>query len=388
MLTAIPALLLGGALLLAGPAGPPGAAVLRDGPPAPASSLGRYGAQPPAAPVMARPAGGLTAALQSVLATGAPGAIGLVRHGRRVQQAAAGQARLDPAVPMTPADHFRAGSVTKTFTAVVVLQLAAEHRLGLDDTLDRWLPSVLPYGGQVTVRELLDHTSGIPDYTTALTRLYASQPGSWLWSWTPLQLVGLVAAAPPLFPPGQGWSYSSTNYVLLGMIIQRVTGDSPGAEIQARIIRPLHLAGTSFPADTTALAIPAADGYVPGTGGIPLDVTAWDPSAAGAAGALIATAADLARFYRALLAGRLLPARWLAQMLTTVDAGGFGYGLGIILVRTPCGLAAGHNGLVFGYATDVFTTLDGTRQVVLASNLGTAAGLAAQEAAVAGLLCG
>lgn len=163
---------------------------------------------------------------------------------------------------------------------------------------------------------------------------------------------------------------------LLGMIIQRVTGESPAAQVERRILRPLGLSGTSFPVTATTLPAPAADGYLPAAGGAPADVTAWNPSAGGAAGAMISTVADLARFYRALLGRALLPPAQLAQMLAPVDAGGFGYGLGLIEVQTPGGLAVGHNGLVFGYATDVCSTLDGSRQMVLSSNMDSVAGLA------------
>jgi D-alanyl-D-alanine carboxypeptidase len=344
---------------------------------------------PPAPPAATPPRADLRAALGTIVAAGAPGAIGLVRHGDHTERAAAGAAQAGTGIPMLPGDHVRIGSVTKTFTAVVVLQLVAGHRLRLQDTVNRWLPGALPYGGNVTVGELLNHTSGIPEYMTKVTELYATQSGSWLWHWPPAQLLALVSAEPPLFPPGTRWSYSNTDYILLGMIIQRVTGHSPAEEIEQRILRPLRLQDTSFPADAVTLPAPGAHGYLPGTGTVPVDVTTWNPSAAGAAGAIISTASDLSRFYRALLTGDLLPPAQLTQMLTTVDiGGGAGYGLGVIELPTPCGPAIGHNGAVFGYITDVFTTPGGDRQVILASTLDSPAALQAQESQIAGLLCG
>jgi D-alanyl-D-alanine carboxypeptidase len=338
----------------------------------------------------AAPATGLQAALNAITAAGSPGAIGLLRRDGHTWQATAGTAQTGTSIPMLASDHIRIGSVTKTFTAVVVLQLEAGHRLRLDDTVARWLPGVLPYGSQVTIRELLNHTSGVPDYLdTAIAALYAAHPGSWLWHWSPAQLVALVSSRPPVFRPGSRWGYSNTNYILLGMIIQRVTGHSPGEEIQRRIIRPLHLDGTSFPADATTLPAPAARGYVPASNGVPADVTALNPTAAGAAGAMISTAADLSRFYLALLGGQLLPPPQLAQMLTPFPVGNGGYGLGLDEWHTPCGTVLGHNGGIFGYFTDVYTTADGRRQVVLASNMYPSAAVSqAQEAQIPGLICG
>jgi D-alanyl-D-alanine carboxypeptidase len=348
-------------------------------PPAPA---------PVAGPVTATRATGLGAALNAITAAGAPGAVGLLRRDGHTWQAAAGTAQAGTGIPMLTSDHFRIGSVTKTFTAVVVLQLEAGHRLRLDDTVARWLPGALPYGSQVTIRELLNHTSGVPDYLGTIESLYAAHPGSWLRHWSPAQLVALISSRPPLSHPGTQWHYSSTNYVLLGMIIQRATGHTPGEEIQRRIIRPLHLDGTSFPADATTLPAPAAHGYVPGPGGVPADVTGWNPTAAGAAGAMISTAADLSRFYRALLGGHLLPPPQLAQMLAPFPVRNSGYGLGLDEWHTPCGTVIGHNGAIYGYFTDAYTTADGQRQVVLASNMYSTAASQAQEAQIPGLLCG
>lgn len=332
----------------------------------------------------------LHAALQPILAAGAPGAIALVRHGRQVDTVAVGTADLRTGRPMSPADHVRVGSITKTFVAVVALQLVAEGRLRLDDPISTTLPGVLPYGAQVTVRQLLNHTSGVPDYFATILPLYGDDPDAWLRSWQPDALVALIAAQPPLFPAGNQWRYSNTDYVLVGMAIERITGRSLAAEVQHRIITPLGLRHTSFPTNTIDLPPPAARGYLTGTGSTPIDVTAFNPSVAWAAGAVISTVADLATFYRTLLTGDLLPNRQLAQMLTYVDAGGFGYGLGIFTLNTPCGPAIGHNGAIFGFGTDAFTSPDGRRQVILAHNAFsfTATTLLAQEQLITSLFCG
>jgi D-alanyl-D-alanine carboxypeptidase len=330
----------------------------------------------------------LRGALRTVLDAGAPGAIALVRHGAAVERAAVGTADLATGRAMSTADHVRVGSITKTFVAVVVLQLVAEHRLRLDDPVQAWLPGVLPHGAGVTVRQLLNHTSGVPDYLPRVAQVYATQPGSWLWHWSPRQLTALVADQPPLFPAGQQWSYSNTDYVLAGMLVERVTGRSLAGELDRRVLAPLGLRDTSLPTDTLRPPSPAARGYLPDPAGVPQDVTLWNPSAAWAAGGLVSTVDDIARFYRALLTGALLPPAQLAQLLDYVDAGGFGYGLGIFVLDTPCGPAIGHNGAVYGYAADAFTSPDGTRQVILASNLYPAASLTVQESLIATLFCG
>ena len=331
----------------------------------------------------------LRAALRPVLDAGAPGVIALVRHGRRVDEVAVGTADLGTGRPMSPDDHVRVGSVTKTFVAVVALQLVAEHRLRLDAPVSTVLPGVLPYGAAVTVRQLLDHTSGVPDYFDRILPLYTTDPGTWLRRWQPSELVASIAGEPPLFPPGSQWHYSNTDYILMGMAIERITGRSLAAEVRQRVITPLRLRDTTFPTGTVDLPPPAAQGYLTGTGGAPLDVTEFDPSVAWAAGAMISTVADLATFYRELFTGALLPDRQLAQLLTTVDAGGFGYGLGIFILTTPCGPAIGHNGAIFGFGVDAFTSPDGSRQVVLADNAFsfTGAPLLAQEQLIAGLFC-
>ncbi|MEU6664550.1 serine hydrolase domain-containing protein [Streptomyces sp. NPDC046727] len=244
------------------------------------------------------------------------------------------------------ADHFRAGSITKTFIATVVLQLAAEHRLSLSDTVERHLPGLLrgrgADGRRITLRALLTHTSGLADFAET-TR--GTVPV------TPLQAVRIALALPPA-RPGR-YSYSNTDYVLLGLVVGQVTGHSYAAEAERRIIAPLGLTDTSFPGARRSLPAPhgrayAADGS---------DVTRLDPRVAGAAGELVTTLADLDRFYAALLDGRLLPSRRLREMLDTRAAHG-SYGMGLFPVRLPCGITVwGHNGRISGsYVRSAATT--------------------------------
>jgi D-alanyl-D-alanine carboxypeptidase len=258
--------------------------------------------------------------------------------------------------------------------ATLVLQLVAEGRLSLSDTVDRWLPGILPYGDQVTVRQLLNHTGGVPDYEAiVLPTLYASKQGRFR-HWTPGELVGLVADQPPDFPPGTAWSYSNTGYLLAGMIVEAATGHKLVRELTRRILRPLGLRDTFFPVNAAGIPGPRSRGYSPPLGqeqGPLLDFTILNPSVAWASGNLISNLGDLQRFFRALLGGRLLPPRLLTQMLTPVPTGqpGFGYGLGVSVIETPVGRLVGHTGAIPGFFNVVVSTEDGRRQLGIMTNV-------------------
>jgi len=318
------------------------------------------------------------AAIQQIVNDGVPGAIGFARHGSQVTVAASGLADVATQTPMAPGDRVRVGSVTKTFVATVVLQLEAAHQLSLGDTVGHWLPGLVPGGGNITVQELLQHTSGIYSYTNdpGFLQALAANPTR---VWQPAELVRIAVAHPPLFPPGTSFAYSNTDYILLGMIIQAATGHSVGHELQARIFKPLGLRDTYFPYANPHLRKPYAHGYPlgqPGANG-PADSTVMSPSWAGAAGAIVSTAADIARFYTALLTGKLLPAAQLQQMTTTTPTGqGDNYGLGIQAGLTPCGTVWGHTGDFPGYFSNPFTTTDGSSQAVVLVN---ADGLSGQQ---------
>ena len=317
--------------------------------------------------------GELRGLLDQIVAAGAPGAAARIRDEDGVTQAGSGVADLRNGRPMRPWLHYRVGSVTKPFVATVVLQLVAEGRLSLQDTVERWLPGILPYGDQVTIRELLSHTSGVPDYTLEpIIRLY-TDPQARFRAWTPRELVALVADQPPDFPPGTAWSYSNTGYILAGMIIEAATGHKLGRELARRILRPLGLRNTFFPINRPTIPRPYARGYSLPLGqeqGPLLDFTVLNPSVAWAAGALVSNLGDLEHFFRALLGGRLLPPRLLTAMTTPVPTGqpGFGYGLGLIVIDTPAGRLLGHDGAIPGFLNIVLSTEDGRRQVGVMMN--------------------
>jgi D-alanyl-D-alanine carboxypeptidase len=315
---------------------------------------------------------------QRIVAAGMPGAVVYVRDRTGVRAAAAGRADLRKKTPLSPAMSFRVGSITKSFVATVVLQLIGEGKLSLADTLDHWLPGVVPAGPQITVRELLNHTSGIANYTSEVT-FAAALVAMPLRVWTPLELVSFVDGRPPLFAPGTVWYYSNTNFILLGLIVERITGRPLGDELRDRIFQPLGLAHTALPTAAASMPNPFAHGYLlPNNGLIPVrtyrDVTAWNPSWAWAAGAVVSTADDLARFYGALLSGDLLKPELLAAMEDTVpmttDPGGPGYGLGLIHDAdvTACSDTWGHDGAVPGYTSFVSGRRDGSRVAVVLVN--------------------
>ncbi|MFD4716067.1 serine hydrolase domain-containing protein [Streptomyces sp. NPDC058430] len=279
----------------------------------------------------------------------APAAALLAREGRTTRFV-----RTGPTIRRT--DHFRAGSITKSFIATVVLQLAAEHRLRLSDTVDGHLPGLLR-DHSVSLRSLLTHTSGLPDFTA---RTHGTIPVS------PRTAVQLAEADPP--GPRGHWSYSNTNYVVLGMVIGQVTGHSYATEARRRIIEPLRLTGTSFPGARTTLPTPHGRAY-DATGD---DVTTLNPRVAGAAGELISTLTDLNRFYTALLKGRLLPPGQLRTMLNTRSAQGR-YGMGLYPTKLPCGTTIwGHNGRIEGSYVRTATTRTASRVITFRTNADTA----------------
>jgi D-alanyl-D-alanine carboxypeptidase len=321
----------------------------------------------------------LQALLDDVVAAGASGITLRVDDGRRTTRLAAGAARLDPRVPLRPGARVRVGSITKTFVATVTLQLVAEHRLSLDDTVERWQPGRVPNGDHITVRQLLSHTSGLFDYTED-EAFFPTALADPLRYYTPRELVAIGTAHPPTFAPGTSWSYSNTGYIVMGLILERVTHRPVPALIRQRITDPLGLRDTYLPIRDPDIRGYHAHGYVPPSisdqippprGGPDkyVDVTLLSPSVAWAAGALISTPDDLRRFYHALLSGRLLRPAQLAAMKDLVeveDMPGAGFGLGLYSVPSPCGQVWGHNGGIPGYITYAHNDETGRRSVVIA----------------------
>ncbi|MFI6051245.1 serine hydrolase domain-containing protein [Streptomyces violascens] len=311
-------------------------------------------------------------AMDAAVAAGVPGVIGVAEDGRGRWTGEAGVADTRTGRERRAQDTFRVGSLTKTFVSTVLLQLEAEGRLSLDDSVDTWLPGLVRGNGNdgraITLRQLLNHTSGIYNYTADpdFQRLIFG-PGFFEHrydTWTPERLVRTALAHRPDFAPGTSWKYSNTNYILAGMVIQKVTGRSYAQEAERRILRPLNLRSTSFPGTDARMPQPSGRAYST-LGGTPdrvYDVTELNPSAAGSAGEVVSDSLDLNRFYRALLGGKLLPPRQLAEMTTTVPSNEIpnaSYGLGLMKVTLSCGTEVwGHSGGIHGSTSQAVVTKD------------------------------
>ncbi len=301
--------------------------------------------------------------MKDLVAAGVPGVVVLVRRDGRTVRLASGYSNLAKKTPMRVGDRFRIGSVTKSFVATVVLQLVGEGKLSLDDSIERWLPGLVPNGGNITVRQLLSHRSGLFDYLGDESVLKPYLSGDFGYVWTPPKLVAVSTAHPPVFEPGAKFSYSNTNYIVLGLIVEAVTGNPIGAELRQRIFEPLGLRSTLF-ASSQRIPGAHAHGYLVSGKNKLQDVTGVSPSYAWAAGAIVSTASDIARFYRALLGGQLLPPDLLQAMETFEDD----YGLGLFHVKLPCGEIVGHDGAIAAYLTLAFNSTDGKRQFVVLAN--------------------
>ncbi|MFK0219502.1 serine hydrolase domain-containing protein [Streptomyces vinaceus] len=292
----------------------------------------------------------LDAAITKVMEeTGMPGLnIGLWMPGRGVYEKSFGVADRQTGTPMKSDLHTRIGSVTKTFTVTGVLQLVDQGKVGLDDPVSRYVSGV-PGGDAITVRQLADMRSGLFDYTKDeqwLAGLRADPHRAY----TPRQLVDVGFAHPPNFAPGTKWEYSNTNTVLLGMLVEKVSGQGLADYLREHVFAPLKLNDTSLP-DDGAMPDPHAHGYTDFTPkGTVADATNWNPSWAWAAGGIVSDLDDLHTWAPALADGRLLTPRTQAERLKTLPVGvvpGASYGLGILDFNGWLG----HNGELPGYET-------------------------------------
>lgn len=305
---------------------------------------------------------------------GFPGALASVRD-------ASGHVRNYTAGPGVPRNgQVRIGSNTKTFTAVVVLQLVGEGRISLDQTVEHYLPGLVHGGDKITVRELLQQTSGLPDYDTVVFSKPQDLVGKSHSYWEPRRLLDAAMTRPADFPPGSKWEYSNTNYLVAGLIAEQVTERPIGEEITKRVIEPLGLRDTYWPnVGEQRIRGTHPRGYVKvDPNGAWIDVTDMDPSFGWSAGEIVSTPSDLRAFYQALVAGKLLRPAQQKAMMTTVPAPGFEptgdwqYGLGIARYSLSCGgYAWGHGGDIQGFETRDLVTTDGRGAVVAVTGLPT-----------------
>ncbi|UHA76014.1 beta-lactamase family protein [Paenibacillus sp. 481] len=313
-------------------------------------------------------------ALKEGVAKGIPGVLFVTNKDGVAQHYTSGSANLFSERSMKTDFHFRIGSITKTFVSVTLLQLVGEGKLSLDDSVEKWLPGLVQgngyKGSDITVRQVLNHSSGIASYTDEafMKKLYENR----FKSFTSEELVKVGIQQKPLFAPGAKSSYSNTNYIIAGMIIEKVTGQSSAEQIKQRIIEPLKLKNTSVPGSVTKLPEPHARGYYQHKAGGPLeDFTELNVTAASTSGGMISTADDLNRFITAVINGKLLKPEQMKELQHTLplpEAGG-SYGLGIIETQLPNGVKLwGHAGGIQGFRTYTFVTSDGKHAATMSIN--------------------
>ncbi|MET9576367.1 serine hydrolase domain-containing protein [Streptomyces massasporeus] len=341
-------------------------------------------ASAPAAPPAARSATGQSpnAALEAAIA-GLPGTdatAALVRVGGKkgTWHGSSGVHDLRTGRPADPAARFRAGSVTKVFTAAVALQLAEEGRLDLDRSARSYLPDLIPasYKG-VTVRQLLDHTHGIPapDFPgTTVEEAYADR----FRVYDPRDMVRSATSKRPEFAPGERQHYLNVGYTVAGLLIERVTHDSYERQVTRRVLGPLGLRDTCFPGTNPRINGPHNHGYQTmrlddGTTGL-RDVTVWGATDAWAAGNIISTTADLETFTRALFRGRIVRGPLLEEMFTLPEVTDFrtgepaAYSVGLSMKVLGGREVWGKTGGRWGYNAAIASTRDGSRTLVYSVN--------------------
>ncbi|WP_172381184.1 serine hydrolase [Streptomyces sp. MNP-20] len=323
------------------------------------------------------------AALRALVEKGElPGAAAQARDSKGNWSASAGYADTAAGRKRSTADHFRGASITKTFIATVLLQLEAEGRLSLDDTVEDWLPGLVQGNGydgsEIPLRRLLNHTSGIASHTDDPTLAHHSSgpgfPAHRYDTYTSEELVAVALKQPPHPAPEKSPLYSNTNYVIAGMVIEKATGHGYAQEATRRIIDRLKLRGTSFPGTAPQLPDPHPVGYSRLHQKAPdaavVDATEQNMTWLGAAGDVISTTGDLNRFQRALLRGELLPRAQMKEMLHEVPAGDvLGYGLGVEFAKLSCGVrVVGKSGRTNGSLSAMVGTADGKHQLTFHIN--------------------
>ena len=353
-------------------------------------------AKPPVSPGLNVTA--LKTALQGVVTAGSPGVFARVDdvQGAKSYTVSLGQGNVTAKTAVDPTGRFRVGSITKDFTAVLVLKLVAAGKVDLDTVATKYLPAgTLPAGSPITVRELLNHTSGLYDYTNDILTgdTVTGYQGFRYTTYAPKTLVAMSVAHGSQSKPGSMYSYSNTNFVVLGMLVEQMTGLPYATALQQQILTPLKLTHTSFVVPTTTISGTHAIGYLTQDDRTkPLfDATNQTASWLWTAGALISTTADLNLYLRGLATGQLLPAAQLAEMETmeTVDSTS-GYGLGMREYKLSCGVDVyGHDGIIEGYQTYAYTTKSGSRQVTVSADASNnTAVFAAERSALEPVFCG
>lgn len=295
-----------------------------------------------------------------------PGAtVGFVLADGSSASVSVGHADVENKIPLKPTDRMLAGSIGKTFVSAATLQLVQEGKLNLDDRIERYFGREqwferLPNAKTITVRMLMNHTSGIPEHVLN-QRFIADLKKDPDRVWTPEELIAYVLDSPPLFPAGAGWSYADTNYILVGMIFERITKKNLYQEVNRRLLKPLKLANTipsdrrSIPGVITGYSRPGSpfgfEGRVITDGKFVIN-----PQMEWTGGGFASTAEDLARWAKALYEGRAFGKPYLDQMLQAIEAKtgkGDKYGLGVQVRQSEWGASYGHGGWFPGYLSEM-----------------------------------
>ena len=344
-------------------------------PVAAAIALGAVGGAASAAPSKGE-AESLKSRAQGLVEAGYPAALAAVTDSKGESAGVAvGKGNLETGQAPPMDGEVRVGSASKTFVAVVVMQMVQEGKVGLDEPIETYLPGLIKGEGidasRITVRQLLQHTSGLPEYTDTtpgsgdifqIKDHYAQ----------PRDLLDTALSKPAAFEPGTQWKYTNTNYIVLGMLIERVSQRPVGEQIDQRIVKKLGLSHTYFPAPgEEKIRGTHPRGYHLNGEGKLEDITEMDPAWGWAAGAMVSTPSELNTFFQAVFDGRLLTQSSIDEMKNgAVDASsylgsGTVYGLGLIGRSLSCGGTAwGHGGTIYGYQTDNAVGPDGTAVTV------------------------
>jgi D-alanyl-D-alanine carboxypeptidase len=336
-------------------------------------------AHEPAGPAAHKPAGvaAVKRGLEGLLAAkgGPPGAIATLYRDGHLTVISVGRADVDhPGAPRAT-QHMRIASVAKAYSGAVVLHLVGQGLIGLNDTIAQRLPSLPAAWGAVTIRQMLDHTSGLPDYTKSdgFKEQADKDPAGFV---APSTIISWVQSKRLNFTPGSSYEYSNTDNIVLGLIAEAVTGESYGTLLQRIVFGPAKLRQTTLPTDV-ALPAPFIHGYVVSPGSKPIDVSTFlSPSGAWASGGIVSTPADLNRFMRNYLARTFFgSAEQRAQMQFVAGSssppgpGTNSAGLAIFRYRTRCGTVYGHTGNFPGYTQFAAATRNGKRSVTTSLNI-------------------
>jgi D-alanyl-D-alanine carboxypeptidase len=315
--------------------------------------------------------------LQQLVAAkgGPPGAVATLYRDGKLTVLRAGRADVRRPGAPTATQHMRIASIAKAFSGAVALHLVQEGKLGLDDTIGQRLPGMPEAWAAVTIRQLLNHTSGLPDYTKSagFAKQATTDPHGYV---TPLKVISWVRASKVNFAPGAKYEYSNTDNIVVGLIAEAVTGSGYGSLLQSIVFDPAGLSQTTFPTRRISLPAPFIHGY-DWADGRPVDLTTFlSPSGAWASGAIVSTPTDLAAFIRADLGQKFFGADEQAAQMTFVRGsssppgpGANSAGLALFRYQTKCGTVYGHTGNFPGYVQWAAATADGSRSVTTSLNI-------------------